>query len=750
MACYNRSMKDMSKLWTEEDARAFLGLRIKKKYKENGKKPKLINGIPIEMPESLMSIRLESEKVREALQACASAEEGDIVLVTGPGGSGKSAIYRAVAHSVDNALCITPTGIAAYNLEWNGWNDELSTEDYKIGTPKTINKAFSLPVKDYYRVKDADKNAASEEGISHIMVDEISMVNPNVLDLLIYKARKLGVPLLLFGDPLQLPPVEKDIYESPLAMYSTWRFFGSFGWMLQREDKLKCVILDSVFRQNDPEFKGLLNRARIQELTEHDKEVLKSRVTTEEISQDTVVLCSRNETVQKINNKMAPKSRLSLSCDTVYKKIFGEKPFGDMVDVEWKKGLLKTKEDRSNELVVLSPRKFSDPDVFNWEVDDEYVDMDTSDFEKKQNVHKILKLYPGNRVMITRNTYVYYVPDDFAYNLNRYIKKGGNAKCSFPIDLDEKENRMQVVNGHMGTYMGVANGFVNGRWVRYFFEDDCIPFDDYDAKRKDKFILNNNSDEFLVIRLDTGKLILLSRFPYKETKTDNKGEKEIKGTIYQFPVKHAFAITYHKSQGLTLDKVHMILEPDEPIPPGLGYLGLSRCRTLEGLTLSYFDEKAFKCDRLSKDFMKRLELMTNLPSFEERRHLVALVREDYEEMEPEYRIEENNERFFSVKKAMESLSISETDDATKRKGVLWELNRQKLHLHPELSRLLHLSGEPGGGRRKMAEKIVKDIDEDALESMVSFMSLKNPKPGDRDYLDREEYDERSCSLYSEF
>ena len=130
--------------------------------------------------------------------------------------------------------------------------------------------------------------------------------------------------------------------------------------------------------------------------------------------------------------------------------------------------------------------------------------------------------------------------------------------------------------------------------------------------------------------------------------------------------------------------------------------------------------------------------------------IIVAIQKANAAVEPEYRIEENNERFFSVKKAMESLSISETDDATKRKGVLWELNRQKLHLHPELSRLLHLSGEPGGGRRKMAEKIVKDIDEDALESMVSFMSLKNPKPGDRDYLDREEYDERSCSLYSEF
>ena len=61
-------------------------------------------------------------------------------------------------------------------------------------------------------------------------------------------------------------------------------------------------------------------------------------------------------------------------------------------------------------------------------------------------------------------------------------------------------------------------------------------------------------------------------------------ETEIQGVFRQFPLRLAWAITIHKSQGLTFD--HAIIDANYAFAPGQVYVALSRCRTLEGMVLS--------------------------------------------------------------------------------------------------------------------------------------------------------------------
>ena len=58
----------------------------------------------------------------------------------------------------------------------------------------------------------------------------------------------------------------------------------------------------------------------------------------------------------------------------------------------------------------------------------------------------------------------------------------------------------------------------------------------------------------------------------------------IAGTFSQYPLKTAWAITIHKSQGLTFD--HAIIDASAAFSHGQVYVALSRCKTLEGLVLS--------------------------------------------------------------------------------------------------------------------------------------------------------------------
>lgn len=69
------------------------------------------------------------------------------------------------------------------------------------------------------------------------------------------------------------------------------------------------------------------------------------------------------------------------------------------------------------------------------------------------------------------------------------------------------------------------------------------------------------------------------------------GEKKI-ASISQIPLRLAWAITVHKSQGMTLDGAHVDLS--KAFVPGMGYVALSRVRTLQSLTIGGLNKMALQ------------------------------------------------------------------------------------------------------------------------------------------------------------
>ncbi|MBI5004098.1 AAA family ATPase [Candidatus Kaiserbacteria bacterium] len=87
----------------------------------------------------------------------------------------------------------------------------------------------------------------------------------------------------------------------------------------------------------------------------------------------------------------------------------------------------------------------------------------------------------------------------------------------------------------------------------------------------------------------------------------NRIQAEIVGTFTQIPVKLAWAVTIHKGQGKTFDRVHIEMG-NGAFEAGQTYVALSRCRTLEGTILSspIEPQHIFAHDRV-KEFTGNLE-----------------------------------------------------------------------------------------------------------------------------------------------
>lgn len=90
--------------------------------------------------------------------------------------------------------------------------------------------------------------------------------------------------------------------------------------------------------------------------------------------------------------------------------------------------------------------------------------------------------------------------------------------------------------------------------------------------------------ESVKVKLDNGLIVDIKPYKWAEIEyklIDGEVKQHEKGTFTQIPLALAYAVTIHKSQGLTFDKV--ALHVNRTFSPGQLYVALSRCRTLEGI-----------------------------------------------------------------------------------------------------------------------------------------------------------------------
>jgi len=178
------------------------------------------------------------------------------LFVTGEAGTGKSTFIHWLVDKLDSCAIVAPTSIAAINV--NG---------------ATIHSLFSLPIGHIDPDDDfnlSQKNRIVIENLKYLIVDEVSMVAANFIDVIdkqlktVLDSRKPfgGVKIIFVGDLYQLPPIVESNEERAYFghRYLTPYFFSADVF---KTVKIFPVQLKQVRRQTDGEFKHALSKIRV-------------------------------------------------------------------------------------------------------------------------------------------------------------------------------------------------------------------------------------------------------------------------------------------------------------------------------------------------------------------------------------------------------------------------------------------------------------------------------------------------------
>ena len=175
------------------------------------------------------------------------------------------------------------------------------------------------------------------------------------------------------------------------------------------------------------------------------------------------------------------------------------------------------------------------------------------------------------------------------------------------------------VNGTMGKIVGIEKGEGdNNNYNNYNNVDQEVQYSppirrSTPAEREGGGIDfdHQQSSDIIIIELETGETVEVlphtwEMFQFMYDQANQEVGTKTTGTYTQYPFKLAWAVTIHKAQGKTFDKVYVDLSTGT-FAHGQLYVALSRCRTLEGLHLRRpITEQDIILDTRIVEFLKSL------------------------------------------------------------------------------------------------------------------------------------------------
>lgn len=461
-----------------------------------------------------------------------------VTFITGGAGTGKTALVREIKaimyERVENAMIVAPTGVAAINAGGS-----------------TIHSQFKINASGLPRVNPNIETRHPElcetiRSTKMLVIDEISMVRADLLDVVINTLKRYGpdplapyggIQLVLVGDLLQLPPIlgedTKERLQYKNAGYDPKDTYFLTSRELHRKD-ITIILLRHNYRLNpaDPYAeaylknlniirKGCLTKPRsdpLTSITPDENFQLHNQTTLTELEQACIFF---NRTYERDARRYHSVTITAMrkQKDNINKK--------RMRELEGKPIKLEAKVRDYTERKILETMTYC---------------------EKVFMSPWMLEIKKGARVMITKN-----------FTLNGLALVNGTMAEIIDIrklpDLDE---------GAISASMAIE------------------PWKPLPPKGENYLI------DLKLLTLHKGKEITIGRETWRQTdfvldKKSHRFEEVTSLEFTQYPVMLAWAVTIHKSQGLTLED-YAVMHQGNPAPH-LVYVALSRASRFSDIHL---------------------------------------------------------------------------------------------------------------------------------------------------------------------